>query len=374
MDRNLIAYKLGIDNLEDYIIEEFLMGKKEAETKIEEVSNAILKDIEMTDSNDIKTVIILSDLIASKNVCCLASNAFLNQMILGANVKVVNTLIFSISVEKDKLINLATYILEYFEFNNTSNFRAQSLLKTIRKESEMYNFLFYYLKKTKIYFDILNDICKLENYTWSWTNFEEGLKKVLVSHESEKISLRSNHKSEIEFLELNKKFEIEDLNSNIKDLNRELNSKKREIELRDDFLEKYYDESRVKLSNTYFGDNLPFLLNLFNFLKQNSMFAFSWSYFYNCMTLKNDELIPLTTSKKLNFVGRIFYHLSDYLILQHKDQPIKFLKSKFLINNESISDSFKINHMKVKYDPKDDPELVVVDDFFAKQKRIYHKM
>lgn len=92
------------------------------------------------------------------------------------------------------------------------------------------------------------------------------------------------------------------------------------------------------------------------------------------MIIGNYEMIPLITSKKLNFLGRIFYHLCDYLILQYKDESFRFLQSKFLINDQTISDNFRANHMKTTYDKKDNPELIFIDDFFERQKKIYLKI
>jgi hypothetical protein len=68
------------------------------------------------------------------------------------------------------------------------------------------------------------------------------------------------------------------------------------------------------------------------------------------------------------------YNLEDFLKVELRSDSFKFFQSKFFINEKPIGDNFKANHMKPKYDPNDDPFLVLVDDFFEKQKKLYNKI
>ena len=60
--------------------------------------------------------------------------------------------------------------------------------------------------------------------------------------------------------------------------------------------------------------------------------------------------------------------------MQYQDNYFEFYKSKFLINGESISDSFKRNYIKKDFDKQLMPELIKIDDFFKEQQKIYFKL
>lgn len=372
MDRSLIANKLGVENLKNYIIEEISIGKKEAETAVEEVFNTSFEEIENIEQDNVRVIRILSEILKNKTDLSLLSTDFLTQMISGNQDK--SKYKFSKPIENEELADLADYILDYLDFNSTSNIMVRAKLTSLRNDSLKYHAATTYIFKCKSLFDILNDKCKLDKFSWQWSNFEEGIRKVLLQHGLDIISIKSDCELKIQLLEGSKRFDIDDLKTKIEYLKRDIIDLKNENERIIDFYNKYYYNSQVLIQTTYFGDNLPFLLNLFNFFKQNNMLSNGWSYFYNCMAIGNIETVSLTTSKKLNFVGRIFYHLGDYLTLHYKDDSFKFLQSKFLINDKSFSDNFRTNHMKTTYDKNDYPELIAIDDFFENQKKIYIKM
>jgi hypothetical protein len=141
-----------------------------------------------------------------------------------------------------------------------------------------------------------------------------------------------------------------------------------------DHFNKYYYNTQTIINNTYFGDNQPFLLNLFNFLKRNNLFQYSWSYFYSCLIEGNTEIIPLETSaKNVKPIGRLFYHLKHLLVKPYKDEPEKFIRSKFYINNEPLSSYFFTNHVYKKADSEFLPLIAEIDDFFEIQKKTYLK-
>ncbi|WP_035673080.1 hypothetical protein [Flavobacterium sp. 83] len=373
MDRDSIAKKLGVERLEDYIIDEFLIGKSEVDVVLEVVFKESKEDLDQIRTDEIKIVRILSELIKIKNEFSDTNNNYFSHIIKDAKDFASDTLLDVIN-EKDELNNLAKYILDFWDFKKTRNFVVKGQLLKIRENSRKYHLILNYISKSKIYFDFLNDNCKIDRYTWNWLNFEQGLIRVLGNHAVEKISLDSDYKLKKETFELHTNREVEDLKSELKDLKREIGQLNKEIEIRTNVHNKYYYDTQVMISDTYIGDNLPFLFNLYNFLKSNNLFSYGWSYFYSCMIIGNNEMIPLKSSKKQNFIGRIFFHFKDYLILHYKDESFKFLQSKFLINESPITENFRTNHMKTKFDFNDEPELVVIDEFFAKQKKIYIKM
>ncbi len=395
MNRDSIAKKLGVERLEDYIIDEFLIGKREGDILLEAIFRESKMDLEESKSDEIRIVGILGELIKIKNEFSYTTNNYFSHIIQEAKDYASN-IALDVFDEKDELNNLAKYILDIYDFKKTKNFIVEGQLLKIRENSRKYHLKLNYILKSKIYFDFLNDNCKIDRYNWNWLSFENGLIRVLGNHTLEKLSLEANYRLKNETFEINKNREIEDLQtqnkrekdnfenrknrevddlkSEIKDLKREIGQLNTEIEMRTNFHNKYYYDSQVMISNTYVGDNLPFLLYLYNFLKINNLFSYGWSYFYSCMIIGNKEMIPLKSSKKQNFIGRIFFHFKDYLILHYKDESFKFLQSKFLINESPITENFRTNHMKTKFDSNDEPELVIIDEFFAKQKKIYIKM
>lgn len=373
MDRDSIAKKLGVKRLEDYIIDEFLIGKSEGDVLAEAIFKESKMDLDEIKSDEIKIVHILSEFIKIKNEISVSTSNYFSYIIQEAKDYASNMSLDAVN-EKDELNNLAKYILDIYDFKKTKNFIVEGHLLNIRENSRKYHLILNYISKSKIYFDFLNEKCKIDRYTWDWLNFEKGLTRLLGNHALEKISLESNYKLQNENLKILKKSEIEDLKSEIEDLKSEIGQLNKEIEMRTNFHNKYYYDTQVMISDTYIGDNLPFLFNLYNFLKMNNLFSYGWSYFYSCMIIGNNEMIPLKSSKKQNFIGRIFFHFKDYLILHYKDESFKFLQSKFLINESPITENFRTNHMKTKFDFNDEPELVIIDEFFAKQKKIYIKM
>jgi hypothetical protein len=373
INRASIAKKLGVERLEHYIIDEFVIGKREGEILLETIFKESKMDLDEIKSDEIKTVRVLLELIKIKNEINVSTSNYFSHIIQEAK-EYASNLSLTISNDEDELNNLAKYILDTNDFRKTNDFIVEGQLLKIRENSRKYHLILNYTSKAKIYFDFLNDKCKIDRYTWNWLNFENGLIRVLGEHAIEKISLEANYKLKNETFEIQKNREVDNLINEVKDLKREIDQLNKEIELRNNFHNKYYYDSQVMISNTYIGDNLPLLFNLYNFLKMNNLFSYGWSYFYSCMIIGNNEVIPLKSSKKLNFIGRIFFYFKDFLILHYKDDSFKFLQTKFLINEAPITENFRTNHMKTKFDANDEPELVIIDKFFTKQKKIYIKM
>lgn len=371
--RDCIADRIGFKNLEEFIISEFNNGKDEAIAKFDEYILEFNKNIQDIEDDDVKVTVILSEIARNKKDIDKLNSSYFFKIINESNEYYSNQVNSEFN-ETDEAVRFAKYFINYYDLKGIPNSLVESQLVMIKDYSSLYHSSINYISTSNRLFDILNDICKIEEFTWDWLNFEDGLVKVLIKHTHQLISIKENCKLEIEKFEVKKNFEIDSLKTEIKYLNEDKKALKNEIVMKDSFFDKYYFKSNVFIAQTYFGDNTPFLINLFNFLKKNNLLDYGWSYFYSCMIVNNDEMIPLNKPKKLNFIGRIFYHLTDYLILQYKEQPLQFLKSKFLIDGNYITDSFKNNHMKPYFDKFDDPELMNVDDFFEKQEKIYLKM
>jgi hypothetical protein len=331
INRDSIAEKLGVERLEDYIINEYLIGKSEGGIVVRDSFKNSQMDLEEIKSEEVKIAHVLSELIKIKAEFGATNNSYFTHLTEEVKDYNLNKSLDVIS-ERDELNNLAKYILDIYDFKKTSSIVVEGQLLEIRKNSRRHHITLEYISKSKTHFNFLNDKCKVDRYTWNWLNFENGLISVLGNYTLEKLSLESNYKLKSEAFEIHKKSEVDDLKSEIKDLKREIDLLNKEIDMRTNFHNKYYYDSQIMISNTYVGDNLPFLFNLYNFLKTNNLFSYGWSYFYSCMVIGNNEMISLKSSKKQNFIGRIFFHFKDNLILHYKDESFKFLQSKFLIN------------------------------------------
>lgn len=371
MDRESLAKKYNVNRLEDYVIEEFNVGKNEAETLCNEYFENSLAAIEKIEDNDIKVFKILIELLNIKKEFSFENNNF-GHIIREAKEYIPHNSLTPRS-ENEEIEHLAKYVLDYYDFIKLPQWRVTVQLKRIRKNSKQYHITLNIISKSQIYFDNLNELQKFDDYVWGWSNFENGLHKIFNKHRIDKIEYESDFELKIKLLDINKNFEIKQLKDELKDANKKIIELNEKHEFVTNYHDKYYYNSQIIINNTFFGDNTPFLFNLFNFLKKNNLYNYGWSYFHSCMVIGNYEMILLNKPKKSNFIGRIFYHLSNYLILHFKENPMLFIKAKFLIDENEITDSFKNNHMKPNYDKMDDPELEIVDDFFEKQKKIYLK-
>lgn len=371
MDRESLAKKYNVNRLEDYVIEEFNTGKTEAGILSNEYFENVKATIEENIKNEFKVFKILVEILSIKNDFIFENNNF-GHIIREAKDYVRHNSITPQS-EVEEVEYLAKYLLDYYDFKKLPQLRVSFQLQSLRENSKRYHLVDNVLTRIQILFDFLNDLEKFDDYIWEWNNFETGLHKIFNKHIIAKIEYESDSELKIKLIEHNNNFEISKLKGDLEYANKKIIELNEKHEFVTAYHNKYYYPSQIIPNNTFFGDNTPFLFNLFNFLKKNNLYNYSWSYFHSCMEIGNHEMIPLNKPKKSNFIGRIFYHLSNYLILHFKDSPMQFIKAKFLIDETAITDSFKNNHMKPTYDKKDDPELEIVDDFFEKQKKIYLK-
>ena len=371
MDRLSLAEKFKVDKLEDYIISEFNFGREEAEVFIEDFIKEAIDTFQKIENLEIRKMKVLFSIITLKKEFCSVNNNFFSFMTKESiYYKKQTPIIIDSPLDVNKF---ADFILDYYDFTNKSNRNINFNLTQIRQQSRLYHLYNNFPFKSFVYFDILNEISPLEDFKWEWNNFEEGLSKFLLREQLDKIQYLSDCELQNELWEIEKKHEIESLVIEIDDLKRKVKDSNDAVERYNAHHNKFYYNSQIIPKNTFFGDNTPFLFNLFNFLKKNNLYNYGWSYFHSCMEIGNHEMIPLNKPRKSNFIGRIFYHLVNYLILHFKESPMQFIKAKFLIDETAITDSFKNNHMKPTYNKLDDPELEIVDDFFEKQKKIYLK-
>lgn len=362
MNIQLLTEKLGTDNLQQYIVDEYTKGKEEAESKLEGSFSKLNEELDKVETEEAKILRILSTIIRLKKTIDSSYNSELH--ILKAKAKeFTSNNSLDISTPKEELQNFAKYYLAFLEFQNTPYWLVLHKLQKLRNNSLTFHLQNGLTTELKYYFETLNSICKIDSFIWNLTTFDDGLIKVLLKFSLDKIEYTNNYK-----------FEIEKLKSDIKNFEEEITRLKGEIEFRTDFHNKYYYDSQTNIKNTYFGDNQPFLLNLYNFLKSNNVLSGGWSYFYSCMEIGNNEMLFLNTTKNMKFIGRVFYHLRDFLILHFKDDSEKFIRSKFYINSEPLSPHFFKNHVYVKVDKELNPFIEEIDVFFDKQKKIYLKM
>lgn len=204
INRASIANKLGVERLEDYIIDEFVIGKREGEILLETIFKESKMDLEEIKDDKIKIVAVLADLIKIKKEFSHYTNNYFFHIIQEAK-EYASNLSLKISNEEDELNNFAKYIIDIYDFKKTNDFIVELQLLKIRENSRKYHLILNYTSKAKIYFDFLNDKCKIDRYTWNWINFENGLIRVLGEHAIEKISLEANYKLKNETFEIQKK-------------------------------------------------------------------------------------------------------------------------------------------------------------------------
>ncbi len=360
------------DNLENYIVDQYILGKRDAEKIVEEFLNDFRSRIKDIDDDQLLVNAILINLISYKKTYYNNRFSEFSEIISGLK-KRYNSKKIDFSNEVIVAENFASYALDFFDFLNLNYFSYYSRIKNIREFSKGYYIAENFELQSSFLFEKLNSISKIENFNWNWINFEEGLKEVLKNDILLRDNIEIDYKNKIQIIKLEESNKREKLNDKVKKLKRKIESLNYKVDYTKEFFNKYYYSYQLLITDTYFGDNQPFLYNLFLFLRHNNYYSYGWSYFHSCTQIGNNEIIPLECNKKLNIVGRILYNLKDFLKVDYRNDSISFFQSKFYINNKPIGDNFKTNHMKPIYDPIDDPILVLVDDFFEKQKKIYNK-
>lgn len=373
IDRVGIATELGGAALEEIIVDQILNGKNDAIKVLSIFIDDLKKCINDNINDDVLVFKIIGDLVMLKKE--LYTNGYNEFLQLKNNAFKFNKVILSSSISDDDQLRLiANYFLDFHDFNKSNNRYLKIQIHRIREISRYYYLEIDLMKQSSLFFDILNDKCKIDDYHWNWGSFERNVVKVISEHALQMISIKNNCNLEIDLMKLDKDRNSEKLNDKIGNLQEKIISLENKNDYVNDYFNKYYFNNQIQICNTYFGDNTPFLLNLFNFLKKNNMLDYSWSYFHSCMVLGNNEMISLISFKKNTFTGYFLLKLKDYLVMQYQDNYFEFYKSKFLINGTTISDSFKRNYFKKDFDNQMMPELDKIDVFFKEQQKIYLKL
>ena len=367
---------LNIDDVEQHIFLKLNSGRLRAIVAFDEEFNLIKSkiDVKCENSFDIfeSQLEIIEELLKLRKLSRSLPIVKLYTIITYArqhkDIKIENNI-----ESEESLLQISKFILKFYDFQGYEFIKLVSEIKKIEDESFQFFIMSYFVENQNYFYDKLNSLEENNSYQWTEQNFDKKLSL-----------LTSQLKADYDFNLLKAKREFDNfirvqqndqeyLKRSLKEVQRDLISANKETERVVEYHNKYFYENTVENAPTFFGDNMPFLFSLFNFFKRKNLLPFGWSYFYTCMKIGNDEIILLNTTRKLNYVGRIFYHLTDYLILHYKDEPLKFLKAKFKINDQLITDNFKTNHMKTKIDLRDDPDLEEIEEFFQKLKKIYYK-
>lgn len=371
MDIKFLETSLATSNLKDYLIEQINIGKSEAEKEADDLVNKIIKNIEsdLLDEEG-KSAILAVELISLQKIIYqkeISPVAFYLKNFKGYKTSFGNTKNESPEDEK-----LATFIIEFYNFINKPDIFIVNELRRIKEEFRKYFSLYFFEKKSERLFEKLNELNYLEKFNWTFLTFESGILEILKKIYFQNKENEHKSKQELDFLKTRNEIECDKLRFQIDSYKSEIKILKGVIQYNDDYRKKYLDDVQVKVYNTYFGDNLPFLVNFYNFLCEHLLLKmYSFSHFYLCMTVKNNEMINLSRRKESKLIGRVFHYFINEGFLLPKFANKEFIKSKFYINEQPIKEIFFNNHSKKNSDPEDSKYISIADDFFEKQKKIF---
>lgn len=371
MNIKFIETSLGTNNLMGYLIEQINIGESEAEKEVDDIIDQILKKIEIDSLKDEdKPSIIATELIILQKIIYqkeISTISFFVNTYKNYKTPLLNNI--NDNSENDKL---ADFIFEYYKFIDKPDWIVFAELKRIKDDFKKYFLSHFYEKKSERLFQKLNEMNYPEKYEWKISNFEHGVIEIYKKIFLENKQSNDNFNTELEIIKKKNELEVDKLNYQINSLKKEKITLEGVIQFQEDYRKKYLDDVQVKVYDTYFGDNLPFLVNLYNFLSEHLLLKmYSFSHFYLCMTLKNNEMINLSRRKESKLIGRVFHYFINEGFLLPKFANKEFIKSKFYINEQPIKEIFFNNHSKKNSDPEDSKYISIADDFFEKQKKIF---
>ncbi len=373
MDISVFEKQLGVSNLKVYLINEIKVSRQEAELFTDNIIKEILNRIDNNIPVSVNLFSIISELIHLKK-----SIFFVETSEIHYYYKVYsffnNSLLNSLNKTVDDDEKLVDFIFENFAFLKLPNYIISNRFKNFKRDFYSYYIRIYFEKKSILLFDKLNELNYLKDFIWNLDNLDKGILEFYKLLIIDKEKADANFKIEIEYIKDKGELKINRLEDEIKTKDREIRYKEGTIELYNDYHKKYLENYPTFINDTYFGDNQPFIFNLYNFLRKNLLInMMGWSYFYSCLSSNSNEIINLQSKNNLKFIGRILYCLQDFLQPKYKSDFHDFLKNKFYINEKPINDNFFKNHMRPIYDKSLYPNLNEIDDFFANQKNIYIK-
>jgi len=369
-----IERELGVSCIRTYLRDEIKKGKEDAEKKLSALIEPFLRSIENPDlQNEAKLIKITSELVFFNKI--IFNNSISNFSFFTNNYKNISAYnLNNIVTEQINFDDLVDYILKFYDFNRTQDFFLINKFRKISSESENY----YLVKLLEI--ELVNLLTRLNElnlnhpFKWRKDNIEFGIVDVLHTLYKEKLDIISD--SEEKIRRNNRKFkdEIIDLKDEIEQINKEKYYLNDELIFQKSYNQKYIESYSTIIAETYFGDNLPFLLQLYNFLKTHRLMSkYGWSYFYLCMITNNTDKIDLESKKESKFIGRVFYNLIDFLTPKYRENHRSFFTDKFTLNGKTLNENFFVNHMRAKYDETLHPNFQDVDDFFSDLRKIYLK-
>lgn len=370
MNLSKFEQELGVSNLKKHLVDEIKKARIDADILTNDIFETALNRIERDAVKQYNSYIILNELIHLKKNIYLNETSevyfyFKNYSFLKKN---------ELDSNEDENEELVDFIIEYFTFLNLPYFVIFNRFKNFKNDFKFYFLRYFYEQKSKLLFDELNTFNVLKDFTWNLENLDNGILKLyqlLIIDKERSISdlqLENRYAKELSDIK------IKSLEDEQKQLIREINLKEGTISYYDEYHRKYLENYPTLINETFFGDNQPFIFNLYNFLRKNLLIdMMGWSYFYSCMSSNSNEIINLQSKNNLKFIGRIFYCLQEFLQPKYKSDFHDFLKNKFYINEKPINDNFFKNHMRPIYDESLYPNLNEIDDFFANQKNIYIK-
>lgn len=277
---------------------------------------------------------------------------------------------------KDQIINLSEYIVIYFSLICHSEKEMIDELKKIKNQSFMYYFSNLIYDKGVVLFEEIKLISEIKPFEWSYSGVDLGF---LINYQIHKIENEAKldinqfeHERELEKNKNKLNSIIEDLQWTNKQLNRDLDSSRQRAKFLEEYIEKYYYSTQPLIQPTYFGDNLPLIHCLYNFLKENNCFDYGWSYFYTCLTIENNEIINLKNIQNNYFFGNLFWELSRFLKEPYKSEFKRFFNNKFYLGDKPLKESFFRNYYR-KYKNDEHESLEVIAALILKLEKIYHK-
>ena len=386
MDVKKIEKHLKVENLEAHIVDLIQKSKTEAENDAKELVEEILTSMKNeVFSFNVNISYICESLILLKTIIYNSNYSDFHYYL--TNFRKSSIFQFDLNSKVDNDLELARYIINHI------NSLGLSFIGTIGKFNSLQNEVLSYYKteslisKISVVFLELDKLNLIKEFSWNINTLDKGLsslfKDLTIKYETKIDELNSKiRKQELKIELENEKYKSEisrlkdDFDFEVRSLNRDIESKEYTIELYKDYTKKYLENQPYYVQNTYFGDNLPFLINVYNFLVKNQFVkGLSWSYFYSCLVIGNNEIINLTNNGKLNFIGRFFYFLKNYIDIKYRsnNEYKDFIYQKFYINEAAMSEAFYRNYVVDYYDETKHKNLAEIDAFFSKQDEIFLK-
>lgn len=373
MDISVFEKQLGVSNLKSYLINEIKVSRQEAELFTDNIIKEILNRIDNNIPVSVNLFSIISELIHLKK-----SIFFVETSEIHYYYKVYsffnNSLLNSLNKTVDDDEKLVDFIFENFAFLKLPNYIISNRFKNFKRDFYSYYIRIYFEKKSILLFDKLNELNYLKDFIWNLDNLDKGILEFYKLLIIDKEKADANFKIEIEYIKDKGELKINRLEDEIKTKDREIKYKEGTIELYNDYHKKYLENYPTFINDTYFGDNQPFIFNLYNFLlKYQLLKSTGWSYFYSCLVVGNNEIINLNNIKNAKPIGRIFKNLKEFVLPKYKEDFKNFILNKFYINEEPINPGFFGNHTREINNDDLTYKLKEVDDFFEEQKKVYIK-